>query len=433
MFKIQSIVLLVLTVYSWSSSADDLLTVYQQALQSAPQLKAAGFKQDVGNAEAGQALGQMLPQVSGTANWSTNNLQQPGFIESYKGTRYFVSLTQSIMDFGKFWEWQRTKKQERQYDAELEEAQQILILDVVKRYFAILDAEDQLNLIKQERQATESYLLQLNKQFAKQLAKITDVYEMEARMDQLKADEIEAESAMLTTREALNELTATPYSNLSRLKDGVDYQELQGDLSHWIDVAKSESPALVAQRTAIEVASDNVSVQRSKYLPVVDLQLYFYDTNTGYQSVLINQTKTQVAAINVNVPIFTGGTTTQRVNEAQGTLEIKREEHEGKLRSLTKETSEAYTLSNANAKRIRASAKAVESAGKSVEAMQRGFKFGTVTIRDVINAQQAEFKARRELAKAKYNYIVNRVRFLKAIGTVNEGNLQEINQWLLMG
>jgi len=437
MFKPKALGLILLLTVNPPATAENLLEVYQEALLSAPQLKAAGFKLEVGAAEKGQALGQMLPQVNGTANWSENTLQQPNVpipsqrLESYKGTRYFVSLTQTLIDFGKFSEWQRTRELEKQYEAEHIDTHQNLMVDIINRYFSILDAEDQLRFIDQEKQATETYVEQINKLFAKQLAKITDVYEVEARLDQIKADQIEAESLLSTAKEALKELTNVDTGNLSRLREGIDYKELDGKLEDWLQVALSQSPALAVQRQAIAVANGDLAVQRSKYLPVVDLQLYFYDTNTGYQSVLLSsEIKTQVAAINVNVPIFSGGTTTERVNEAQGTLNIKKEENEAKIRALIKETSEAFTLSNANAKRIRASQKAVLSAGKSLEAMQSGFKYGVNTIRHVLEAQQDEFKAQRDLAKAKYNYIANRIRFLKAIGTINEDNLFEVNDWL---
>lgn len=426
---------------SQSSWAEDLLATYQQALVADPNLKAAGYKVDIGVAQKGQALGQMLPQITGTANWSENNqaqdrrLFQGGPVSnvetSYSGTRYYVSLSQSLMDFAKFWEWQRTREQENQFEAELIDAQQSLINNVVERYFQILDAQDQLHFIESEKQATESQLQQVKKQFAKQLAKVTDVYEAEARLDQIEADRIEAESVLLTARQALHELTNTPAGDLYRLRDDVEYKELDGKLEDWLEVAAAENPSLKAQRSAIEVASDDVATQKSRHLPVVDLQLYYYDTDIGYQSSQTGLTQTQVAAINVNVPIFSGGTTMHRVAEAQSKLAISKEQNEAKLRALIKETSEAFTLSNANARRIRAAEKALQSASKSHEAMQKGFKLGVQTMSEVLDAQQAEFKAKRELARAKYSYILNRVRFLKAIGTVSEDNLAELNAWLV--
>ncbi|MGD0960712.1 MAG: TolC family outer membrane protein [Methylomonas sp.] len=429
MFKRLTVVLL-LAALNRPVSADDLLRVYEDALQFAPSLQASGHKVEMGAAQKGQALGVLLPQVTGTANWSENKLTQITS-EVYRGTRYFVSITQSIIDFGKYWDLQRTKDQMKQYDAERIEAQQNLLVDIVKRYFAILDAQDELQYLDTEKLATEGYKLQMDKLFAKQLVKVTDVYEVDARLDQILADRIEAESNLFTAKQALKELTSTDSDYLAPLRETIEYHELEGKLEEWIEVAVNENPSLSAQRLAVQTASDEVAVKKSKLLPVVDLQLYYYDTNTGYQSVLIGHTQTQVAAINVNVPIFSGGSGIQSVNESQSKLAISKQENESKIRAMIKETSQAFTLANANAKRILAAQKAVESAGKSLEAMQSGFQHGIKNMRDVLEAQQVQYKARRDLAKSRYNYITNRVRFLKAIGTINEDNLAEVNNWLV--
>lgn len=413
------------------AQADSLIDVYHQALQADPELKTSELKVEVGSAQKGQALGQLLPQISATGNWSKNNQQIKGATDqTYNGTRYYVSLTQSVLDFGKFWDWRRTREVENQYASELIDAQHTLMLKVVQRYFAVLDAEDQLRLTQLEKQATASEQEQVGRQFAKQLIKVTDLYEVEARLDQIKADEIEAESALIIAKQALKELTNNLPQQLNKLREHIEYKELEGKLDDWIAVAKSENPILAAQLSAIEAASNDVAAQKSKHLPVVDLQLNYYDTNTGYQSSQINATQTQVAAINVNVPIFTGGTTTHRVFEAQSRLAISKEENEAKIRALVKETSDAFSASNANARRIKASEKALASAIKSREAMQSGLKYGVETMADVLRAQQLEFKARRELSRSKYEYIINRVRFLNAIGTISEENLLEVNAWL---
>jgi len=449
MFKSRLSWLLLAALWSGAAAAEDLLSVYQQALEADPQLKSAGFKVEMGEAQTGQAFGQMLPQVVGTGNWSENESSQmqaykvlkptppPATLTKYRdvtsqypGTRYYVSLTQSVFDLAKYWEWRRTQEQEKQFNAELVDAEQTLLNNVVERYFMVLDAQDQLDFSNSERTATETQLQQVQKQFAKQMVKITDVYEVEARLDQIKADIIEAESRLVTTRQALRELTNNSLDNFKRLRDDVEYKELEGKLEDWLAVAQSENPTLIAQRSAIDVASDDVATQKSRHMPVVDLQLYYYDTDTGYQSLKTNHSQTQVAALNVNVPIFSGGTTMYRVSEAQSKLAITKEQNEAKLRALIKETSEAFTLSNANARRILAAEKAVESASKSHEAMRSGFKYGVNTMGDLLIAQQLEFKTKRDLARAKYNYILNRVRFLKAIGTISSDNLVELNAWL---
>ncbi len=425
-----------------SVKAEDLITIYNQALESDPELQIAGAKVGIGSAQKGQALGVMLPQINASTNWSQNNqtvgnkpANYPNLpfdsTNHYNGTRYNVSLSQSILDFAKFWEWRRAQHLEDQYAAENIAAQHNIMFRVVEKYFNVLEAEDQLFYLGAERETTEKQLEQVQKQYAKQLVLVTDLYEVEAQLDQVKASEVEAETLVIVAKESLKELTNRDPVALNKLVDHINYIPLEGKLEEWIEVAKSENPLLAAQISAIEVATKNLNVQKSKHLPVVDMQMQYYSTNTGYQSInLGNNYETTVGAINVNIPLFSGGATSNQVYEAQHKLSISHSEKEAKIRALIKETSDAFLSTNASVKRISASVKALDSATKSREALEKSFRYGDQTIGDVLHAEQAEFIAKRELAKSRYAYIKHKMRFMQAIGMISPDNLIEINGWL---
>jgi outer membrane protein len=430
-------------IFACSSSvqAEDLLSIYQQALDSDPNSRSAEEKAGIGATQKGQALGQMLPQVSLSGNWSANRYTQTGVItaanpvshdaiSNYPGTRYYLSLNQSLMDFGKFWAWRQATKVEDQYATEAIEAHNQLMFNVVDRYFSELQAEDELYFAQTEKQSTEKRLEQIQKQYAKQLLKITDLYAMEARLDQLKAAEIVSESKLVTAQAALTELTGSIPAPLSKLRDQVDYLEIQGDLQQWIDMAQSQNPAISAKQKAVIAAATNVTAQNAKHLPTADLQLNYYNTNTGYQSSQQLPYNVETAAINVNVPIFSGGIITNQVKEARYRLQMSKNDNEATMRSIIKETSDAFLSTNAATHSIKASQRALESTSKSRQAMEKGYQLGVVTISDLIKAQQDEFSAKKELAIAKYNYIKNRIRFMYAIGSIGEENLHEVNNWL---
>jgi len=423
------------------AQADDLLFIYQQALDADPNSRSAEEKAGIGTAQKGQALGQMLPQLSLSGNWSTNRYTQTGArtaanpishdaITNYPGTRYYVSLNQSLMDFGKFWAWRQATKVEDQYATEAIEAHNQLMFNVVDRYFSELQAEDELYFAQTEKQSTEKRLEQIQKQYAKQLLKITDLYAMEARLDQLKAAEIVSESKLVTAQAALRELTGSIAAPLSKLKDQVEYPEIQGDLQQWLDMAQSQNPAISAKQKAVIAAETNVTAQNAKHLPTADLQLNYYNTNTGYQSSQQLPYNVETAAINVNVPIFSGGIISNQVKEARFRLQMSKNDNEATMRSIIKETSDAFLSTNAATHSIKASQRALESTSKSLQAMEKGYQLGVVTISDLIKAQQDEFSAKKELAIAKYNYIKNRIRFMHAIGSIGEENLHEVNNWL---
>ena len=424
-----------------SAQAEDLLFIYQQALEADPNSRSAEEKTGIGAAQKGQALGQMLPQIGLSGNWSTNRYTQSGArtvanpkshdaISNYPGTRYYLSLNQSLMDFGKFWAWRQAAKVEDQYATEAIEAHNQLMFNVVDRYFSELQAEDELYFAQSEKVATEKKLEQIQKQYAKQLLKITDLYAMEARLDQLKAAEIVSESKRVTAQAALSELTGSVPAPLSKLRDQVDYPEISGDLQQWLEMAQSQNPAISAKQKAIIAAETNVTAQKAKYLPTADLQLNYYNTNTGYQSSQQLPYEVQTAAVNVNVPLFSGGITYNQVSEARYRLQMSKNDNEATVRGITKETSDAFLSTNAATHSIKASQRALESTSKSLAAMEKGYQLGVVTISDLIKAQEDEFSAKKDLAIAKYNYIKNRIRFMHAIGSIGEENLHEVNNWL---
>ena len=425
---------LLIVAFTQAVVADDLMVIYQQALQADPQTKSAETKIEIGAARKGQAFGQMLPQINATGNWSRIRSAQGknhSTVSHYPGTRYNVSLNQTLIDFEKFWAWRQASSVENQYASEAIEAHNALMFNVVDRYFSELEAEDQLEFIKAEKMSVQKQLEQVQKLFAKQLVKVTDLYALEAQSDQVAAEEILAESKRVTAQEALRELTGSSTPRLSKLKNNINYPELEGDLQQWLEVAQSQNPAISAKQKAIQASEDNVTARKSKYLPTVELQLSWFDTNTGYQSSNLGSgIRTGVAAINVDVPLFSGGTTTHQVIEARHSLEISKNENEAAVRAIIKETSDAFLSANADSRHIKAAQKALESAAKSREAMERSYHFKLVSISDVIKAQQTEFSAKRDLAQAKYNYIKNRVRFVRALGLIAEENLEEINDWL---
>jgi outer membrane protein len=411
--------------------ADDLLSVYHQAQAADPNIQSAQMKVKIGEAQKEQAKGEMLPQINGTANWSTN-YQTSGNspTNNYGGTRYYISLNQSLIDFAKFWNWRKAKATESQFELEATQAEQNLLYEVTEKYFDVLEAGDELKLYQNEAEATQKEVEQIQKQYEKQLVKITDLYAIQAKLDQVNAAIVEAEAKLQTAKQALQQLTNTNPTHLSTLKDNIDYKPLAGKLDDWLGVAKSQNPAIAAQGFAIAAAEHEIDQQQAGHYPVVEAQLNYYNTDIGFQNQRNNQIDNQVAAINVTVPIFSGGTTHQRVNEAKHRLSLSQVEQEAKLRELNKLTSDAYLNANASVRRIQANQKALDSSSKSSEAMVTGFNYGVQTMNDVLKAQEQEFQAMHELTKARYGYIKNRMKFLQAVGSISEENLNEVNGWL---
>ncbi len=431
MNKLHSTLLLLLLPFS-TLQAQNLVEIYQQAQQSDPNVKTARLQIGVGKAQYWQAGGALLPQINATANLSLNDRRdlRTKAENAFTGERYTVSLTQSLIDVPKVLNWMRSDKVVEQYVQANEEAEQILMQTTVERYFTILAAQDTLLLLDNEIAITEKQGQQLQRQFEKQLVKITDVYEMEAKSDLLKADRVDASTQLDVARQGLTELTGKTIDDLDGLRDDVNFVTLSGSLAQREIQARAFNAGLKAQEIAIEAADYEVWGVQSQHLPVVDFQLNYYQSNTGFDNAQSTETGTQVAAINIVLPLFSGGSTLARADEASKNREINRQKHIAILRGVIKETREAFLKTNASVRRIEAASKAISSAVKASEAMQKGFRYGVQTMSDVLFSQQRLFEARKNLLAVRYAYVTNWIRFQKVTGMMTTATLETINQWL---
>jgi len=428
---IKKLVLLSLCGITSVLQADDLMSVYQQALYADPNLQAAQFQRELSAAQQAQAGGALLPQISAHVNISYNDrdIKQLGSDE-YLGEQYSVGLTQTLLDVSKVLNWKRTQSLTNKSDQDFDQAQQVLMYDVVERYFTVLAEQDNLNLIQQETATTKRQLQQLQRQYAKHIVKITDVYELEAKLDALKADHIEGETRVDVAKQSVVELTGMPVNKLAILRNDIQFINIPGDIQELTEQAQLNSPLIKAQNQAIQAADYDLSGQHAKHLPVIDLQLQYYNTDIGFQNNQAPVSSTKVAAINVNIPIFSGGATYQRAQEAAMQLAIGRQKRISLLRSIEKDTRDAFLSANASVRRIKAENKALQTAIKAREAMEKGFAHGMQSIGDVLISQAREYASRRDLLVAKYTYIKNRIRFQRALGILSAESLYEINQWL---
>ena len=73
---------------------------------------------------------------------------------------------------------------------------------------------------------------------------------------------------------------------------------------------------------------------------------------------------------------------------------------------------------------------ASKSAQVALDAIQAGFKVGSRTSVDVLNAQRELYRAQRDLARARYDYLLSLLRLEQAVGALSVEDLQRIDALL---
>jgi outer membrane protein len=135
-------------------------------------------------------------------------------------------------------------------------------------------------------------------------------------------------------------------------------------------------------------------------------------------------------ALQLNVPIYSGGAVSSRVRAAQERLDQQLEQLEQVRRQSHREVRQAYLGVMSGISQISAFQQAVVSSEVALEATRAGFEVGTRTAVDVVFAERATFQARRDLARARYDYIINSLNLKQATGILTVDDIEEVNEWL---
>lgn len=409
----------------------DLMQLYRESRLEDPRVLASYSRAKSSEEQQREALGGLLPQV--TVNGGANRIHQENDLsrQSYNSENYSINLSQHIYNKAAWENYQKFKSLAKQSSDESTEARAEATVDLAQRYFAALAADDELELVQAERRATQKNLDRVNALYSKQLAMITDQLDIQARVDALAAQEVDAQNQVRVTRVALSEIIGRPVKEkLSRVRDDVELQVSAESLDSWVQLAVTDNPQLKASENAVEAAQAALRGGKGGHYPTVSLNLSAQNTNEGYNNALAPKTDSYVAGIGVQIPIYSGGSTSARVRglyEDQLTAELQME---AMRRQVVKETTNAYLTADSSVEKIRANRTALASAMKSSDAATKAFAFGVVNAVDVLTATQNEFKARRDLLKTQYDFITNLFILNRWAGKLSEESVESVNVWL---
>ena len=100
-------------------------------------------------------------------------------------------------------------------------------------------------------------------------------------------------------------------------------------------------------------------------------------------------------------------------------------------RAVERQTRDAYDGVLAGISRVKALRQAVKSNQTALDASEAGFRVGNRTSVDVLNAQRELFRARTDFARARYDYLLNRLRLKQAAGQLTADDLLAIDALLV--
>lgn len=423
--------------------AATLLHLYDLALKTNPVLE--GRKYSIVQAEAlhDQARSKLLPQVSATGNVTWNELTQDmsnlftgqtrELTTQYQGLRGVVQARQALFDLASYRAYEGAGFSIKQAEQDLADARLSLATELVDRYLEYLEAQDEASYVQSELELTDGDTQRIRRLYERTMAKVTDLYEVEAFSETLRTRELEIHNAKAVALEKVREVVGVPITDLARFTR-TELPPVPGQTDQWVANAVEHHPAIQALRYALDATAKSMASQWANHLPQVSLQMSgIYAKNGGFDNRQLDPYTVGSLGVQVTVPLFSGGSMKAGEREALARFEMTKYKHLQKQREIERETRTAYLNAQTGYARMASTAREVEARIKARDGQQRGYELGAATIIALLEAKKNLLKSRFAHARARYDYIRSLVALRVWGGTLSRNDIEEINGWLARG
>jgi len=317
--------------------------------------------------------------------------------------------------------------------ADLETAEQDLMIRVAQAYFDVLAAYDALVTSQTGKKAIAEQLASAKRNFEVGTATITDTREAQARFDLSTAQEIAAENDLRTKRVALDQLVGRTNVIPKPLAEPVTLPgPMPDDAEAWVGTADQVHPAIRKARLGLEIA--RLETERARAAEGVTLDLVGSvgaNRLAGSATTTPGTTTTGIIGLQMKMPLYTGGATQNRIKETLSLEEKSRNDLESARRGVAQGTRTAFLGVKSGRAQVNALEAAESSSKLALEATQLGYKVGVRVNIDVLNAQTQLNLTQRDLARARYDVIVNGLRLRQAAGELRPTDIDAVNALLM--
>ena len=413
-----------------------LLQAYQAALKNDPTHQAAKAENVAGKEYKSMGLAGLLPTVQYSYSTAKNKgeITSPNFLgmmqtrpQDYRSFGNNLSLRQPLFNVDAYARYKQGIAQTNASDAQFDARSSDLMIRVVGAYSDAKYAEDQLNLITAQRDAYAEQKRLNERLFEKGEGTRTDMLETQAKLDLAETSLIEAKDALANARSVLASMIGMDAQNLDSLRDDFKVQPLSNsNLEEWKKTTLANSPEIAAARFAVESAQLEITKSRAGHMPRVDFNASVNRGKSESISVVNQESNIRSLGVQLVVPLYSGGYVNAVSKQAIARHEKARFDLETTTSKLHNEVQKQLNAVNSNAAKIDALQKSVASANLLVEATKQSVKGGVRINLDLLNAQQQLVSTKRDLAMARYNYLLSYLKLRVAAGTVNFDDFQTV-------
>lgn len=430
--------MLMAVLFAGNANAISLQQAYRAALQHDPTYRMNFYENEAAKENRNLGRAGLLPGIAGNYSRSKNKADQIqyasiGKIQShieYDSTSASIQMRQPLFNLDAWARYKQGVAQTKEGAARFELHTDEVALRVTSAYLDMLFAADQVALAQAQRNAYDEQMKVNKRYFDKGEGTKTDMLETQARLDLAEAQLLEAQDNLTATRNTLEGVVGIPVDRIDPLGPNFRMEPLDGkSYDDWRAIALENNPDLKAGRLAIEVARQEVNKARAGHAPRLDLLASYNKADSESLTTLNQESTTKSVGIQLNVPIFSGGQVSAVSRQAVAYRERAREDLERRTSLVMVELRKAHSVVLSSVAKVDALVKAVDSGRLLLTATEQSIQGGVRINLDLLNAQQQLAQTERDLAQARYTYLLGLLRLRAAAGLLTDEDVFKVAKY----
>lgn len=436
-----------------SVQALDLLQTWEQARQHDPQMQVVQATRSSVQAYEAQAKALWRPVLMGSASvgamsadTSTQGAQfavggQPAMPGSFAtsasaatSTRWSLQAKQALYSPERQAQQAQLQKAASVAELRADWAQQQFMQLTAQRYFNLLVAERQQQVLKNQHAAVSRSLTEVKDRFALGDLPVTDTHEATARATGLQAQLLAAESDVQMARSVLAEST--------RLS--VDALKLHVPKTEWTPTAV---PTLAQVQEQVRQANTGVLLQKAQW-DVALQELKKHERSGGITLDFVasagrdrlsgegdfgpssNTQSQQMLGLSLNVPLYTGGWRSGKLQEAVSAADKASAEYDLALQQAQQQARSVWLALQTGPARLAAMKASWQASAARLDATRLGRQVGDRTTLELLQAENDAAQAELAWLRAQADLLLTQLQLDALTGAMSVQSLQALNAHL---
>ena len=410
--------------------AETFNAALKRAYDTNPELNAERESLNISEAELKVSQSSYFPTITLEGSKSdedteklTNRNGSNASITDVEPETQSISITQTLIDFGRGAELAKSKIGINLAKAKLLKKEQEILYKAADAYTGIISAKrkfvinsSNVNLLERQVETDRIRLERGN-------ISLSDVAQSESSLAGAKAKLIQAENDLLTSR--LNyENIIGQLNNIESLdKNSISDLVLPNLLSDAIEISKNKSPDLIISKLEYEQAKKDTISAKSDLAPSAELS--FDRSTTDDLSSTYDEREKDVLKATVTWPFFSGGKNYANLNRNRSTETQKSLLLDNSIKKNQTDVASAWSTYQSNKSLLNSVRAQVDAAEIANEGIVAEYNSGSDrTTLEVIQSNSLLLNAQISLADSEKNYILSQFNLLKSIGLLNSEYLK---------